>query len=162
MMTIEKKSLKKSGRYVDTKHVNTVIRNYKQTRWSHNSERIGKEDSMSLYYTLDELEEYIEKIRKHGGDGIRIYFAAYPHDFENEFYADRQTVVLVATKSKETESGITHKDLYIGTEKGTTILAYNYSDMCPPFNCPRTGGLGDDPGVGTTLIDRNEEGMIVV
>ncbi len=46
MITIEKKSLK-VGKYVNTEHVDTVVRNYKQERWVYNSERIGKEDSLS-------------------------------------------------------------------------------------------------------------------
>ena len=69
MITIEKKSLK-VGEYVDTKHVDEVIRTYKQERWIHNSKRIGKEDSLSGWYSVEELEEFIETIKDHGADGI--------------------------------------------------------------------------------------------
>lgn len=169
MLTIEKKSLK-VGRFVDNQHVDSLVSTYKKEKWAFNSERLGKADSMSNWYSIEELEEFIEKAKMHGGDGVRIYFGAYPSDFaEKPEYAGRQTVVFVATKSKETETrGLVHKDLYIGTEKGTSILAYNFSSMCPPYSCPggKSGGgiaEGDDwGGIGTTLVDCGEKGMIIV
>lgn len=167
MLTIEKKSLK-VGKYVDTQHVNTVIQNYKTERWVHNSKRLGKQDSMSAWFSAEELEDYLAKIKEHGGDGVRFYFAAYDKDYAQEpKYAGRQTIVLVATKSKESETGVVNKDLYISTENGNTILAYNNSDLCPPYNCPggKSGGVGGDDdwgGIGTTLVDCGNDGLLVV
>ena len=60
MLTIQKKSLK-VGKFVNTEHVDTVIRNYKQERWVHNTERLGKEDSLSVWHSIEELEELIAK-----------------------------------------------------------------------------------------------------
>jgi hypothetical protein len=65
---------------------------------------------------------------------------------------------MVASKS--------NKDLYI-TDGGTpSILAYNFGSVCPSTCTPgRQGGTGDDDswgGIGTTLIDKGDEGMIVV
>lgn len=164
-MTIEKKSLK-VGKYVDTDHVNTVIANYKQTRWVHNSRRIGKEDSMSAWWSIEEIEEFLAHAKDHGANGIRFYFGAYPHDYTGDpNYADRQTIVMAASKQVETESGKVNKDVYINTDKGISILAYNAPLMCPPYGCPRGGGLADSDdwgGIGTTLVDRGDEGMVVV
>jgi hypothetical protein len=167
MLTIEKKSLK-VGKYVDSRHVDTVIRNYKQERWVQNSNKIGKEDSLSVWYSAEELEDYLQKIREYGADGVRFYFAAYPGDYaEHPEYASRQTIVLVATKSRETTTGIVNKDLYIGTEHGSKLLAYNTGTLCPPY-CPnggRTRTPDDDSewgGIGTTLVDYGDKGMIVV
>jgi hypothetical protein len=171
MTTIQKKSLK-VGRFVDTNHVDTVIRNYKKERWVHNSERIGKEDSLSVWYSVEELEEFIEKIKLHGADGIKFYFAAYSQEFAPKpEYADRQTVVMVATKANSTEKGAANKDIYIATEKGSSILAYNVGSICPPY-CGGskpigTGGDGDSGGddwggIGITIIDRGDKGTIVV
>ena len=102
MTTIEKKSLR-VGKYVDTNHVDTLVRTYKQERWDANSQRLGKEDSRSVWYSIEELEDFIEKVKDHGGDGIRFYFAVYPHDYtEVPAYAGRQNLVLVGSKSKET------------------------------------------------------------
>jgi hypothetical protein len=165
MLTIEKKSLK-VGKYVDANHVDTLTRNYKQERWVYNSERIGKEDSLSVWYSIEELEEFMNKAKMHGGDGIRLFFGAYSQDFAPKpGYEDRQTIVLVATKQKETLNGVVNKSLHIATENGngTTVLAYNVGDMCPP-NCGKRSGDGDDwGGIGTTtLIDRGDKGITVI
>ena len=50
MLTIQKKSVK-AGKFVNTEHVNSVIKNYKQERWVHNSKRLGKEDSLSAWFS---------------------------------------------------------------------------------------------------------------
>jgi len=156
MTTIEKKSLK-VGKYVDNEYVDTVIRTYKQERWVHNSKRIGKEDSLSTWYSVEELEQFIDTIKQHGADGIKFYFAAYPAEYPKKpEFAGRQTIVLVATKSRETEAGIANKDIYITTEKETNILAYNMGNICPPF-CG--GGFGK---IGVTIVDREEEGMSLI
>ncbi len=165
MITTTKKSLK-VGKYVGTAHVDTVIGNYKKERWVHNSERIGKEDSLSAWYSVEELEEFIAKIKDHGADGIKLYFAAYSADYaEKPEYANRQTVVLVATKHNETPAGAANRDIYIHTEEGSQILAYNAGSLCPP-NCgthwpPPTGeeGVG---GIGITIVDRGEKGMTII
>lgn len=169
MTTIQKKSLK-VGRYVDTNHVDTVIRNYKKERWVQNSERIGKEDSLSVWYSVEELEGFIQKIKAHGGDGVKMYFGAYPENYEKKpEYSSRQTIVMVATRSKESETGVANKDLYINAGQ---ILAYNMGSICPP-NCgsggtskpsgPATGIDGDDwGGIGVTIVDRGPKGLTVV
>jgi hypothetical protein len=155
MLQIQKKSVK-VGKLVKTDHVNEVIRNYKQERWIHNSKRLGKEDSLSVWYSVEELEEFMTKIKDHGGDGVRLYFGAYDQEnTEKPLHAGRQTIVLVATKGKETGNGVTNKDLYIGTKKGSTILAYNAGHLCPPF-CQ-----GDETGIGITIVDKGNEGMII-
>lgn len=157
MTKTEKKSLV-AGKQVDTRHVDTVIKNYKRHRWVENSRRLGKEDSLSVWYSIEELERFIEKSKEHGADGIKLYFGAYDQDYkEQPLYAGRQTIVLVATKNKESDNGTsTNKDLYINTEKGTTILAWNAGTVCPPF-C----GRGDFGDVGITIIDNGRDGIIV-
>lgn len=159
MLTIEKKAVK-AGKLVNTKHVDTVIKNYKQERWVQNSQRLGKEDSLSVWYSVEELQEYMELIKEHGGDGVRLYFGAYNKDFpEKPLYAGRQTVVLVATRQKETENGVTNKDVYITSKEGNTILAYNAGSLCPPFcKPPIDDGEG---GIGITIIDKGDEGLAI-
>jgi hypothetical protein len=170
MTTIEKKSLK-VGRFVDTNHVDTVIRNYKRERWVHNSEHIGKEDSLSVWYSVEDLEAFIEKIKTHGGDGVRMYFGAYPENFDKKpEYSSRQTIVMVATRSKDTDAGIANKDLYVNPGQ---ILAYNVGTICPP-TCNNGGGTskpsgspdspsGDDwGGIGVTIVDRGPKGLTIL
>jgi hypothetical protein len=162
MITTQKKSLS-VGKYVDNAHVDKVIRTYKHERWVQNSERIGKEDSMSAWYSVEELEEFINTAKLHGADGIKFYFAAYPENYtEAPEYAGRQTIVLVATKSKLTGRGIANKDIYLTSEQGPQILAYNFSRICPPLCAGMNdsdSGLGE---IGVTIVDRGDKGLTMI
>ena len=154
MLTIQKKSVR-VGKFVNTEHVNSVIKNYKQERWVHNSERLGKEDTLSAWYSLEELEDFFAKAKEHGADGVRIYFGAYDKEYAPQpLYAGRQTIVLVATQQKETKKGNVNKDVYINTENSTSILAYNLATICPPF-CDL------DNGIGVSIIDKGKDGLII-
>ena len=156
MLTIQKKSVR-AGKFVNTEHVNSVIKNYKQERWIHNSNRLGKEDSLSVWYSLEELEEFLAKAKDHGSDGIRMYFGAYGQDNAPQpLYAGRQTIVMVATQQKETENGEVTKDIYITTEKSISILAYNAGRLCPPL-CQQD----DFGGIGITIVDKGNDGFVI-
>jgi hypothetical protein len=157
MLTTQKKSLK-VGKLVNTEHVNTIIRNYKQERWVHNSKRLGKEDSLSVWYSIEELEEFLAKAKDHGADGVKLYFGSYSPDYaEVPLHAGRQTVVFVATKEKETVKGPARKEIYISTEQGSSILAYNAGSLCPPFCTTHDG----DPEIGITIVDKGADGIVV-
>jgi len=153
-MTIEKKTVR-AGKFVDTNHVDTVIKNYKQKRWIQNSQRLGKEDSLSVWFSVEDIEAFLAKAKEHGADGVRYYFGAYDENFaEKPVYAGRQTLVMVATKEKETATGATNKDIYFATEKGSSILAYNFGQICPPF-------CSSENGIGVTIVDNGSEGLLV-
>jgi hypothetical protein len=165
MIAVENPSIS-VGKYVDTKHVDTVIREYKQERWVHSSERIGKEDSLSAWWSIEEIENFLAHAKDNGADGLKMYFAAYPKDYTEEpLYAGRQTLVMVATKTKVTETGLVNKDIYTATENGPNILAYNMSKLCPPMCKPGGGGISADDadwGLGLTIIDRGDQGIVVI
>ena len=163
MITIEKKTLS-VGKYVSTQHVDTVIRNYKQERWIQNSEKIGKEDSLSGWWSIEEMEEFLEKAKMYGGDGIKFYFGAYSHDYaEKPEYAGRQTLVMVATKQKDGAAGTTlNKDIYITEGNNTNILAYNMAKLCPPACGKSTGTDVESPEIGVTIVDNGENGFMVI
>lgn len=141
MLTVKPKN-RKAGKMVNTAHVDNIIRNYKQERWVANSKHIGKEDSLSVWYSIEELEEFLAKAKSHGADGMKLYFGAYDKDYkENTLYAGRQTVVFVATQAKSSNNITVDKDLYIQTNQGNSILAYNVGKLCPPLcNRPQQGG----------------------
>jgi hypothetical protein len=64
---------------------------------------------------------------------------------------------LVATKQKELKEGrTTDKDIYIPTDNGTSILAYNMVKIEPPIS-----GDDDWPFIGLTILDKGEDGMVV-
>ena len=159
MLTIEKKALK-VGKYVNTEHVDNVIRNYKQERWVQNSEKIGKEDSLSAWWSVDEIQEFIDNAKMHGADGLKFYFGAYDKEHAPvPEYEDRQTLVMVATKQKQTGLGVKNKDIYVKTENGNQILAYNTASLCPPF----CGQNNDDfLEVGVSIVDRGDKGFVVI
>ncbi len=161
MVKTQKKSLK-VGKLVNTAHVESAIRNYKQERWIHNSQRLGKEDSLSVWYSLDELKHFFEMAQENGADGVRMYFGAYGEDHPDQpLYAGRQTIVLVATSNKKVEGGSFDKEVYVQTEKGSTVLAYNAGRICPPL-CSGVGDGGYDYGdLGIAIVDRGNDGMIV-
>ncbi|MFM9909488.1 MAG: hypothetical protein ACKVOW_09075 [Chitinophagaceae bacterium] len=161
MLTITSKT-RKAGKFVNTEHTDTIIRNYKQERWVNNSKHIGKEDSLSVWYSAEELEQFLERIKLHGADGVRFYFGAYGKEYTgNPLYAGRQTIVMVATQGKETQKGIVDKDVYINTEKGNSILAYNVGKLCPPICKPNIFDDEND-GIGITIIDKKDGGLMVI
>lgn len=162
MVKTEKKSLM-AGKYVDNKHADTLIRNYKQTRWANNSERIGKEDSLSVWYSIEELEDFILTSKANGADGIKFHFGSYPENYQDKpEYAARQTILLVATKSKLTKTGIVNKHIYKQEGNGTQILAYNVGILCPPKCGYETPNMTASENIGVTIVDRGEKGLTIV
>jgi hypothetical protein len=119
MNAIEKKLVKAAGKYVTTEHVDTLIRNYKTERWMQNSERIGKEDTLNLWLTVEELEEFIQTSKMNGADGIRVCFGVYGGNARapRPEMIGKQTVALVATAGE--------KDVYVERDGDISILAYN-------------------------------------
>jgi hypothetical protein len=162
------KTSKKAGKYVNSKHVDALMSNYKRERWVQNSKHIQKEDSLSVWYSVEELQEFLETAKTNGADGIKMYFGVYtPETAKEAAYEDRQTIVLVASKTKELENGKTiDKSIYINNGQKPEILAYNSGRICPPHCGGTGGGTGDtdgfdwdNPGI---LIDRKGQGMIVI
>ncbi|KAA2240404.1 hypothetical protein F0L74_30075 [Chitinophaga agrisoli] len=135
------KQINKAGKFVDARHVNELRENYRTERWVENSNHLGKPDSLSVWYSLDELKEYLETAAAAGADGVRVYFGAYPSTYpENILLEGRQTVVFVATQQKQSDTGKTeNKDLYVSTRKGPEVIAFNFGSICPP-NCGSNGG----------------------
>lgn len=154
------KLAQRAGELVSTQHAEELINNYKKTRWVHSSERIGKKDSLSVWYSVEELEGFLDMIKNAGGDGIKMHFGVYSDDFQKvPEYAGRQTVVMLGTKAKEEENGnIVNKNIYLQTDKGTSLLAFNLGCMCPP-KC----GLGiiQEEGIGISINDKGGNGISI-
>lgn len=137
-MITQQKDYVKHGKDTSTENADILIREYKQKRWAQNSERIGKPDSLSAWYSIEQLESFLELAKSNGGDGIRFYYGAYPENYAlNPEYAGRQTLVMVATKSKRTDCGlIADKDIYIKQNGQIKILSGNDPRGCPPICNP--------------------------
>jgi hypothetical protein len=160
MLTKAAKKSVKAGKRVNTKHVDSLIKNYKRERWAQNSKRLGKEDSLSVWYSLEELQSFLDTAKANGSDGVRVYFGVYDKETAHDpAYEGRQTVVFVATKEKEIIDGKANKEIYVNTEDGTSILAFNAGRMCPP-TCIEIG-TDDGGGFGFIIVDKGD-GFCVV
>ncbi|HTB25358.1 MAG TPA: hypothetical protein VK711_08295 [Puia sp.] len=159
-MITQEKRLVKVSKDAKTVEADTLIREYKQKRWVANSESISKPDSLSAWYSIEEMENFLALAKSHGGDGIKFYYGAYPEDYSSKpEYAGLQTLVMVGTKSKLTNlGGIANKDIYRSNNGKLKILSGSVPPgLCPPYcNPPSEGGMGD---LGITIIDKGENGM---
>ena len=160
-MTTQVKNYVKTRRTSRTEDAETFIREYKQKRWVHNSERIGKADSLSAWYSVEELENFLALAKSNGGDGIRFFYGAFPENYTAKpEYAGRQTLVMVATKSRITDDGCTtDKNIYRKNNDRVEILSGIIPKGCPPACPPPDGGMGD---FGITIVDRGSKGMEIV
>jgi hypothetical protein len=157
MNTIAKKSVN-AGKFLSNEHVTTLLSTYKQNRWVDNSEKLGKEDSLTAHVSIEELEVLIERIKLQGGDGVRLHFAAYPDDYAPvPEFAGRQTVIMVGTR-KNNEGA--NKEIYLSEGKEARVLAYGDMPLCPPF-CNSGVGGSRRPATTTNLVDRGDKGMVV-
>ncbi|HWY34597.1 MAG TPA: hypothetical protein VNX68_08115, partial [Nitrosopumilaceae archaeon] len=105
-MTTQVKNYVRARKSGSTDDVENFIREYKQKRWVQNSERIGKADSLSAWYSVEELEDFLALAKSNGGDGVRFFYGAFPENYTAKpEYAGRQTLVMIATKSRTTEDG---------------------------------------------------------
>ncbi len=103
MNTIEKKSVN-AGKCATKQEVDNLIRSYKQERWADNSEHLGMADSLSVWFSVEELENFLEKVKANGGNGVRMHFGVF--SAENALAAesrrpsdpglDRQTAAAMA------------------------------------------------------------------
>ena len=79
--------------------------NWKSTRAVNIESAIGAEDAREVFYTVDELQEYLNYVKTQSTQqgitkpGIRIYFAAYDNDD-----SDKATVFLAPTNGSTTAS----------------------------------------------------------
>lgn len=166
--TITASKASKKGQLVDTHHVDQLIRNYKKERWVQNTQRMGKVDSLSIWYGIEELQSFLQIARENQADGIKMYFGVYPDNFAKvpEFQG-RQTVILVATKAKVTENGTVNKDIYLNKEGRSDILAFNFGNLCPPFCNPylmqdsnKNFGM-DLAKIGISIIEQSDKVIII-
>ena len=153
MNTIAKKSVN-AGQFLTNEHVATLLSTYKQNRWVDNSEKLGKEDSLTAHVSIEELEMLIERIKLQGGDGVRLHFAAYPENYTSQpELAGRQTVVMVGTRKG---NGGANKEIYMSEGQDARILAYGDMPICPPFCGSGIGKKGT-----TSIVDLGDKGMVV-
>jgi hypothetical protein len=164
MSTIEKKSVQ-AGQYVSAEHVDALISNYKKERWIHNTERMGEEDTLGIYFSLEGLEEFIQTAKEAGADGINICFGVYGGKADRPEYEGKQTVALVATRSEEAnEDTMITMNSDPGSSTSTTIPG---GSSMPYFNFGVPKSYSDNKisggkGLGLALVTDKNGNMRVV
>jgi hypothetical protein len=162
MNTIEKKSVNE-GKCASKQEVDNLIRAYKQERWADNSERIGKADALSVWFSVEALEEFIDTVKANGGNGVRFHFGVFSaENAPQPILEGRQTLVMVGNRSNDGTHNDT-KELYAYNNGKPEIVASLGTFPCPPICGSGLSKAGDWRIMGSaTLIDRGEKGMSVI
>lgn len=162
MNTIEKKSVN-AGKSITKQEVDTIVRSYKQKRWADNSERIGMADSLSVWFSLEELEAFIDTVKANGGNGVRMHFGVFSaENAPQPALEGRQTLVMVGNRSSDGTHN-TSKELYSFKNGKPELVASLGTWPCPPFCGSGLSKAGDWRIMGSAaLIDRGENGMSVI
>ena len=154
MNTIEKKSVN-AGKFVTKQEVDTLITSYKQERWAANSDHLGKADSLSVWFTVEEVEAFLATVKSNGGNGVRFHFGVHNADNATEpEFEGRQTLVMIGNRSSD-GSYSTSKELYSNKNGNPEIVAFAGGVLCPPF-CG-TGGIGKG-----SLVLRGDNSMEII
>jgi hypothetical protein len=153
MNTIAEKSVN-AGTFVTKNELDALTTAYKQQRWAENSERIGMADSLTMWLSVEMMEEFLTTVKANGGNGIRCHFGVHTEAHSQPEFVGRQTVVLVGTRSKD-GSYATAKQLLVENNGQPDVVALT-GPVCPPF-CGGAGTVGK-----STLIVRGDNGMEII
>lgn len=99
----------------------------------------NKQDSLSSWFSLEELENYIAYVKQEGGkkgidiDGLRVYFGAYEKNLKNPAKNNYSTIFFVPTTPKKQ------------FKSKNTIKAIEGSSDTESIDGLNLGTLGDPP-----------------
>jgi hypothetical protein len=154
MNTIEKKSVN-AGKFVNKQEVDTLITSYKQERWAANSDRLGMADSLSVWFTVEEIEAFLAQVKSNGGNSVRMHFGVFSADnAPAQELEGRQTLVMIGNRSND-GTFASSKELYASNGGKPEVVALAGGTVCPPF-CG-TGTLGK-----ASLIVRGDNSMEII
>lgn len=108
------------------------------TKYPTLSERLGKDDTKSIWYSRDHVVKLLEEIDHANGDGLRLHFGAYEDG--HEFASGQLCLVMNVTRGKkdvilEEEADFPDRSK---SEKGFDPNAkviskdFNFGSPCPP------------------------------
>ena len=152
MNTIAEKFVN-AGSYVGKTEKNALTSAYKQERWAANTERLGRADSLSIWYTVEELENFLNEVKENGGNGVRIHFGVFPEGYRKPELVGMQTVVLVANRSAD---GTLENAKELRSRNGE-ILAMDGPIPCPPYCGTGGNGLGK-----ASLVVREDDTLEII
>lgn len=100
--------MEKPKKCISVEEAREYQNNWKETRGQEIRNSQGYEDTREFWYSLDELQEYLDYVREKSAmqgvknPGLRIYLSAYPKTAEKRSYS---TIFLAPTKeNKEADS----------------------------------------------------------
>lgn len=123
-------------------------------------------NTRAVWFSLERLKLLIDQLELDGGDGIRIYFAAYDDDYTGSapgssvppaHFWGHNTLLLVPTRDSMANGNTYHRDYFfrgnqlMATPADTTLLSApseieNRGNVCPPL-CDDEPTLLQDPSV---------------
>jgi hypothetical protein len=99
-MATQQKNSVRVGKYVNTEYVDTVLREYKNQVGT-NSERIGKPDSLSVWFSLEDIEEFMEKAKCTAETESNFILQLIQMSILQNQLCRKAEIVMVATRSKQ-------------------------------------------------------------
>ncbi|MEN2489027.1 hypothetical protein AAYQ05_14605 [Flavobacterium sp. B11] len=115
--------------------------NYNNKKASLTAKKAEKEDANAIWYSLEELENYIHYIKTNGAkdgydvDGIRFYFGVYPDDEAHGEKAGLTTLFLVPTGKKTQNKSTQMQSFALMQEMSSDIQSLepmNYGNIGRP------------------------------
>lgn len=115
--------------------------NFATTKHSILSAALGREDTLSIWYTREHIAKLLEEIDLAGGDGLRVYLGAYESEHE---FSGQLCLVMNATREQTISGEARHVDVILENEpnfttrsakveaSGTKTKDYNFGSPCPP------------------------------
>lgn len=138
MKSEEIKSAVKPQQLISVETAKTLNSNYNAKRADLHLKAIGTEDANAIWYSLEELENYIEYIKSEGEqqgfsvDGIRFYLGVYP-ETEQKGKAGYTTIFLSPTGQSVEESKLEKMEINAGDSQDiTSIEPLNFGSMGNP------------------------------
>lgn len=128
--------------YVGSKLTKERIARYKNNKHVLLSEKLGKPDTKSVWYTKEHIEKLLEEMVHADANGLRIYLGEYGPE---ENFNGQLCLLMVMTKPEEKIGipiDITIEDAPDFTARSTDTLErtrdFNVGSPCPPI-CPGDG-----------------------
>jgi hypothetical protein len=132
----------KPSQLITKEFAKQLNQNYNKTRAGLAAKAAKKEDANAIWYSLEELENYIHYIKTQGledgytVDGIRFYFGVYPDDEKHGEKAGLTTLFLVPT-GKKTVTSIAKVQSFALVQEQTssdveTLSPMNYGNIGRP------------------------------
>ncbi len=120
--------MKKPKKCISVDDAKKLQKKWVDTRGKDIQECEGYEDTREFWYSLDELQEYLDFVREKSNEqevkkpGIRIYLGAYPQTNDKKSFS---TIFLAPTKEKSNSDGETAED---GDENNYEIEPMNQTN----------------------------------